>query len=256
MSTTCRHRMHTKYTPSLSEWTALLSISTRFEMTDIRNRAIAEIDKVRSTIEPVEQVMLAVTHNVPGWLPDAYMALCLRDTPITLREMKQIGDETMVLVAEAREAILKAKLESRDLPQEPPRSSPMFVNYTAINPSGSVFGAKQGPVLPLSSESVARRIVDEVFWRKERERERLENEKKLRRTNEEKELKKLANEKKLREIRDAKENAARQLLELEEALGGHKNSGSEGLKVPETQAPLLTSKKGGKKSGKNKEKGT
>jgi hypothetical protein len=240
--------MHTKYTPSLPEWTALLSISTRFEMADIRNRAIAEVDQVRSTIEAVEQVVLAVTHHVPAWLPDAYTALCLRDAPITLLEMKRIGDETMVLVAEAREAVLKAKLESRDLVRELPRSiSPprgcdaaepalkartsndwgflcgeVASGLAAPNSSEPTFAAKQEPVLPLFSVSVARRIVDEVFWREERERKRLEREVLERLEREERELERLKKEKRLEGVREAKEKAARQLSELEElqeALG-------------------------------------
>lgn len=246
MSTLFRNRMHTKYTPSLSEWTALLSISTHFEMANIRNRAISEIDKFRSTIEPVEQVMLAVTHNVPAWLPDAYTALCLREAPITLREMKRIGDETMVLVAEAREAVLKGKLESGDSSRKPQCAVPSSLGFFGAPAFGqSAFGhpvsqpvaagretapIMQEPVLPSSDESLARRIVNEVFWREERELERLEKERKL------------------REVKEAKEKAAKQLLELEEALGD-----PEGPDLPKTP-PSATKKLEGGKSKKARHK--
>lgn len=53
---------------SLSAWTALLSVSTRFDMARVRSRAIKEIDEFHPSIDPVEKVVLAVKYNVPEWL--------------------------------------------------------------------------------------------------------------------------------------------------------------------------------------------
>jgi len=146
-------------------------------------------------------------------------------------------------VAEAREAILKAKLESRNLPQDSIRTVPPIPGF-APPAQGCSFSSwsstnwvvqdnfpkptfPQEPVLPLSesSDSLARHIVDEVFWREERELERLKRETLERLEREERELERLEREErelerveKLERAREAKEKAARQLelLELQE----------------------------------------
>jgi len=224
--------MHTNKTISRAEWTAILSISTRFEMANVRSRAIAEVDKFRSTIDPIDQVLLAVTHDVPAWLPDAYVALCLRETPITLQEMKRLGDETTILVGEAREAILRAKLKSKDTP----RGCSNCCSANGEVTVGSTSITENKPEPPLSDNSLAHRIVHEVFWREQRERKRLENETKQ------------------REVKQAKAKAAFQLLELEKALGGSENLYTDLDGVPDGVRGIGVAVGLGKSGKKNKSK--
>lgn len=89
----------------LEAWTSLLSISTRFEMARVRSRAIKEINDFRPPIDPVDQVILAVKHNVPDWLPTAYAALSRRKEPIRHDEGERLGMKTTTSLAEARESI-------------------------------------------------------------------------------------------------------------------------------------------------------
>lgn len=77
-------------------------------MKEVRARAIREIDTFRPYINPVDQATLALEHDVPHWRPIAYAALCQREQPITAAEGKRLGIETLILLMEAREAVMKA----------------------------------------------------------------------------------------------------------------------------------------------------
>ncbi|KIM82822.1 hypothetical protein PILCRDRAFT_457556 [Piloderma croceum F 1598] len=99
--------MHNETTPTLSAWTSLLSISTHFEMKRIRSRAIAEILSFRPRIDPVDQVVLAVRHDIPEWFPLGYAALCQREEAIEIEEARKLGLETTVMLAKAREMVRK-----------------------------------------------------------------------------------------------------------------------------------------------------
>ena len=96
---------------SLAAWTSILSISTRFSMSSIRSEAISAISNSRQPIDPVEQIVLAVTHNVPSWLPVAYTALCCRERSITSEEGERLGTKTALRIAEARERLRDLKLK-------------------------------------------------------------------------------------------------------------------------------------------------
>jgi hypothetical protein len=98
-------RMHNETTRPLLFWTLLLSIATRFEMVHVRSRAITEIDIFNPWIDPVDQVVLAVRHNVPKWLPQAYTAICQRADPIEIEDARKLGLETTVLLAKSRETV-------------------------------------------------------------------------------------------------------------------------------------------------------
>ena len=50
--------MHEDYDPTLDEWVALLSISTRFGMEKIRQRAIYQIDDEEFEVDPIEKILL------------------------------------------------------------------------------------------------------------------------------------------------------------------------------------------------------
>ena len=101
--------MHKEEVPPLSHWSAILSISTRYSMTRIRTRAIHEINTFRPRILPIPQIVLAVAHNVPEWLPLAYAGLTAREEPIQVEEAMSIGLEKTVRISMAREEIRKKK---------------------------------------------------------------------------------------------------------------------------------------------------
>ena len=78
-------------------------------MTRIRTRAIHEINTFRPRILPIPQIVLAVAHNVPEWLPLAYAGLTAREEPIQVEEAMSIGLEKTVRISMAREEIRKKK---------------------------------------------------------------------------------------------------------------------------------------------------
>ncbi|KAL0579902.1 hypothetical protein V5O48_002073 [Marasmius crinis-equi] len=94
----------------------LLSISTRFELPKVREHAIAAIDECQSlsssnTLSPAEMIHIADKHHVEKWLKPAYLTLCEREEPISKEESEKIGIEKVVMIAQARERLLKIKLE-------------------------------------------------------------------------------------------------------------------------------------------------
>ena len=96
---------------SLAAWTSILSISTRFRMSFIRSEAISAITNSHQPIDPIDQIVLAVTHDVPDWLPVAYTALCYREKFIADEERVRLGVKTALRIAEAREKLRDMKLK-------------------------------------------------------------------------------------------------------------------------------------------------
>ena len=80
-------------------------------MARIRMRSIHEINTFRPRILPIPQIVLAVAHNVPEWLPLAYAGLTARDEPIQVDEAISIGLEKTVRLSMAREEIRKMRKE-------------------------------------------------------------------------------------------------------------------------------------------------
>lgn len=86
------------------DWIRLLSISTRYGMERIRARALHELEYL-PPLDPIQRIVLARKHDVQGWLLPSYVALCLRQQPLNVLEAVELGLETMVLLAMARESV-------------------------------------------------------------------------------------------------------------------------------------------------------
>ncbi|KAJ7614801.1 hypothetical protein FB45DRAFT_802028 [Roridomyces roridus] len=96
---------------TLEEWIDLLNIAAMFFFDNIRQRAIWAIQHAQwplawfSPLDPVDQIVLAKKHNIPEWLRIGYTAICERGRALTHAEGEKLGMSTMVLLAEAREAV-------------------------------------------------------------------------------------------------------------------------------------------------------
>lgn len=207
--------MHNTTIPSLDQWVALLSISTRFEMSKVRNRAISEITLLRGDIDPVDQIVLAQKYGVPEWLSDAYIALCEREQPLAAYEARKLEGDIPYMVAEAREAVLKAQLVDLKAGCRCPSQTPVSTQSSS-SPSKS-FARTISP-----KNLIVRQVVDEVFGREERakEAERLAKEQELaekmtKRLQEEKQRREREKLKKLKEAKEAKERAEEEILRME-----------------------------------------
>jgi hypothetical protein len=152
--------MHNETTPPLSAWTSILSISTRYQMKRVRTRAIKEIFDFWPRIDPVDQVVLAVKHNVPDWLPLAYAVLCQRDDPIEIDEAKKLGLETTVMLAKAREIVRRtADAENGAVLKD------------SRGPTGSGKRPCRSDATPFSAPLV-NHVINEIFWPKPAKQEK------------------------------------------------------------------------------------
>ncbi|KAF9261742.1 hypothetical protein L218DRAFT_1001526 [Marasmius fiardii PR-910] len=104
-------------TAPIQSWVDILSISTQFDLPKVREHAIAAIDTCQSfasssnCLTPAEMIHNADKYRVEKWLKPAYLALCERDEPVSKEEALKIGVEKVVMIAHARERLLKIKLD-------------------------------------------------------------------------------------------------------------------------------------------------
>ena len=107
--TTSRYGAHRACTAA--EWTSILSLSTRWDFTDIRTLAIREIQSL--DISPIDKIVLAQEFDISGrWLLAAYTALCERAEPLSISEGTRLGLETAMRVAQLREQLRSSSRKS------------------------------------------------------------------------------------------------------------------------------------------------
>ncbi len=80
--------MHDDYAPSLTDWIAMLSISTRMIFEKVRERAIKEITARLDQVEAFELIGLAVKYDVEQWFKPAYRKIVIRRSLITHEALK------------------------------------------------------------------------------------------------------------------------------------------------------------------------
>jgi hypothetical protein len=73
--------MHDDYKPTVTDWIAMLSISTRLNFPKVRERAIKEITARLEEIDPFDLIGLAVKYDVQQWLMPAYRRIVTRNQP-------------------------------------------------------------------------------------------------------------------------------------------------------------------------------
>lgn len=81
-------------------------------MLSVRQYAIDTI-QTNFLLETFDKLDLANTYDVPHWAESAYHAICSRPTSLTLEEAMRVGIKTAVLVAEARERLLRNQMGFR-----------------------------------------------------------------------------------------------------------------------------------------------
>ena len=105
-------RMYDDYKPSTAEWMNLLSIANTYGLKRVYNRAVAQIEDIDVTVDPVSRVLLAKQFNIKKWLAPAYVALCTRADPIKASEAEKLGIYTFVTIVTARESLYRDKFQS------------------------------------------------------------------------------------------------------------------------------------------------
>jgi hypothetical protein len=95
--------MHDDYNASLTNWIAILSISTRFIFEKVRERAIREITKCLDEIEPFDLIGMAIKYDVETWLKPAYRRIVTRNSLITHKEALRVPLPMAVMLMRSRE---------------------------------------------------------------------------------------------------------------------------------------------------------
>ena len=97
--------MHDDYAGSLTvtDWIAMLSISTRLNFPKVRERAIKEITARLEEIDPFDLIGLAVKYDVEQWLMFAYRRIVTRVNLITHTEAQKIPFAMAVMLMRSRE---------------------------------------------------------------------------------------------------------------------------------------------------------
>ena len=144
---------------SVTEWIALLSISTRYAFDRIRDRAIAALAPGPTpysshVLNPVDMIALALKHDIPQWLETAYVLLCMRENPLEEEEGERLGVLTTIRLAKARERFWKEQAaQSEGRLEEDVR-----LGASAQRRISVLFGP------PCPKRARATQIVNEVFW--------------------------------------------------------------------------------------------
>ena len=99
--------MYDDYKPSTAEWMDLLSIANAYGLKRVYRRAVAEIEDIDVTDDPVTRVLVAKKFNIKKWLAPAYAALCTRTDPIKAAEAEELGIYTFVTLVTARESLYR-----------------------------------------------------------------------------------------------------------------------------------------------------
>jgi hypothetical protein len=95
--------MHDDYVASLSDWIAILSISTRLMFEKVRERAIKEITALLDQVEAFELIGLAIKYDVEQWLKPAYRRVVTRVNLITQAEAAKVTFPMAVMLMRSRE---------------------------------------------------------------------------------------------------------------------------------------------------------
>ncbi|KAI9459231.1 hypothetical protein BJY52DRAFT_1119075, partial [Lactarius psammicola] len=95
--------MHDDYKPTVVDWIAMLSISTRLNFPKVRERAIKELTARLEEIDPFDLIGLAVKYDVQQWLKPAYRRIVTRIGLITHAEATKIPFPMAVMLMRSRE---------------------------------------------------------------------------------------------------------------------------------------------------------
>jgi hypothetical protein len=108
------------YEANLEEWTSILKLAHQWEFTEVKALALRELEELE--IPALQKIIIYQTHSIDrNLLQDAYATLTVRDDPITIEEGRELGLETALQLARARE-IARAPVFSGKKSSGAPRS--------------------------------------------------------------------------------------------------------------------------------------
>ncbi|KAH9975548.1 hypothetical protein BGW80DRAFT_1169407, partial [Lactifluus volemus] len=90
------------YEASVDDWTSILKLSHQWDFIEVKKLALRELEQLE--IPALQKIITYHTYDVDrNLLLEAYGTLTVRDQPITIEEGRQLGLETALQLARARE---------------------------------------------------------------------------------------------------------------------------------------------------------
>ena len=92
------------YDASIEDLTAILKLAHKWGFNELKTFAVRELDKLE--VPHVQKIHTYQEYEVkPDHLREAFTALAVRDDPITIEEGRQLGLDTALRLAQAREVL-------------------------------------------------------------------------------------------------------------------------------------------------------
>lgn len=136
------------YEAPLETWLSILHLANRWSFCNVKELTVRELEKIE--IEPVDKIAIYHEHSINKlFLIPAYIAVCKRDKPLTFSEGMQLGMETVLRIADARERARQRAAESGF-------RSPTFDDFEDSEMESmvkEVFGITSRPTSPIPQTS-------------------------------------------------------------------------------------------------------
>ncbi|KZT21101.1 hypothetical protein NEOLEDRAFT_1074112 [Neolentinus lepideus HHB14362 ss-1] len=138
--------LYSLYNASIEEWTSILKLAYLWRFSEVKKLAVRELEK--QGIAPVPKIALYNKYDVDrALLLPSYSALTTRDEPISMVEGLDLGLETCLLLARARELARSSKGVRA--------SSPVTIEEMEVEGLlKDVFSLKDVPFRPMSPANV------------------------------------------------------------------------------------------------------
>ena len=95
-------RKYSLYDASVEEWTSILKLAHQWEFIEVKALAVRELENLQ--MPPLQKIVLYQKYEINrSLLKPALTALTIRDEAVTIEEGREIGLETALDVARARE---------------------------------------------------------------------------------------------------------------------------------------------------------
>ena len=88
------------------EWFSVLKLAKMWYLTDVHAlalRTMASHGPLSHPMDPVDMIVIAKEHYVPGWLQAGYIQLVRRKSALSIEEARRIGFPSSILVFHVRE---------------------------------------------------------------------------------------------------------------------------------------------------------
>jgi hypothetical protein len=104
LSTLNNFRKYSLYDATIEEWTSILKLAHQWDFIGVKALALRELEQLK--IPALQKIVIYHSYAIDRrLLQAAYTAFAIRDEPITLEEGQELGLETALQLARAREVV-------------------------------------------------------------------------------------------------------------------------------------------------------